>query len=60
MNISDQSGTAVVPSHAVVSLLYMETISQKEEKFPFSLLSYSYQVVQGNFLGVGTFGSLGN
>lgn len=57
---SAQPGSTVVPSHMVESLLYMETESQKEEKLPFSVLSCSYQVVLGNFLGVRRFGLRGN
>lgn len=59
-HFSAQSGTTVVHSHMVVSLLYMVIGSQKTEKLPFSLLRHAYKVVLGNFLGAGRFGSLRN
>lgn len=49
-HFSAQSGTTVVHSHMVVSLLYMVIGSQKTEKLPFSLLRHAYKVVLGNFL----------
>lgn len=54
---SAQSGTTVVPSQMVVSFHGDRKLERREASF--SSQSYSYQVVLGNFLGAGRFGSVG-